>query len=192
MGYIFITLAFIGQLICAFLAFRSENRQKLFYSLPLISVSYIGLIVTLIAGTLCMAIPNLPKWIGILVCLLILAFTAIAIVKAAAAATIVSEIDQRIATKTAFVKTLSTDAEHLMNTAKSAELNAVSKKVYEAVRYSDPMSNAALVEVEDKIQYSFSGFENAIDAEDSELAASIADELLSLIDTRNKKCRLLK
>ena len=36
-GYIFITLAFIGQLGCAYNAFKAENLKKLFYNIPLIS-----------------------------------------------------------------------------------------------------------------------------------------------------------
>lgn len=191
-GYIFVTLAFFGQLACAYVAFKAENNQKLFYNLPLITVSYTGLIVTLVAGVLCMALPNLPNWVGILACLLILAFTAIAIVKASAAATAVSDIDQRVATKTAFIRSLTVDAEHLMNTAKTAELKDLAKKVYEAVRYSDPMSDAALVEIEEKMKNGFADLENAVEAGDAELAASVAGELLSLVDLRNKKCKLLK
>ena len=191
-GYIFVTLTFFGQLACAYVAFKAENNQKLFYNLPLITVSYTGLIVTLVAGALCMALPNLPNWVGILVCLLILAFTAIAIVKATAAATAVSDIDQRVATKTAFIRSLTVDAEHLMNTAKTAELKDLAKKVYEAVRYSDPMSDAALVEIEEKMKNGFADLENAVEAGDAELAASVAGELLSLVDLRNKKCKLLK
>ena len=49
-----------------------------------------------------------------------------------------------------------------------------------------------LVEAEEKIQGAFSDFENAVNGEDFELASSTADELLSLIDMRNKKCKLLK
>lgn len=191
-GYIFVTLAFFGQLACAYVAFKAENNQKLFYNLPLITVSYTGLIVTLVAGALCMALPNLPNWVGILVCLLILAFTAIAIVKASAVATAVSDIDQRVAAKTAFIRSLTVDAEHLMNTAKTAELKDLAKKVYEAVRYSDPMSDAALVEIEEKMKNGFADLENAVEASDAELASSVAGELLSLVDLRNKKCKLLK
>ena len=191
-GYIFITIAFIGQLVCAFFAFKPSDKQKVFYNIPLVTISYAGLIVMLIAGTACMAIPNLPNWIGIIVCLLVLAITAIAVLSAGFAASVVTEIDQRVKVKTFFIKSLTVDAEHLMNTSKTAELKALAKKVYEAVRYSDPMSNAVLVEVEEKIQNGFSDFENAVNGEDFELAASTADELLSLIDIRNKKCKLLK
>lgn len=191
-GYIFITLAFIGQLACAYFAFKPSDKQKVFYNIPLITVSYTGLIIMLIAGTACMAIPNLPNWLGIIVCLAVLAFTAIAVLKAAFAVSVVTEIDERVKVKTFFIKSLTVDTEHLVNTAKTTELKALAKKVYEAVRYSDPMSNAVLVEVEEKIQNGFVDFENAVNSEDYELATSTADELLSLIDIRNKKCKLLK
>ena len=49
------------------------------------------------------------------------------------------------------------------------------------------MSNVALVEVEDEIQNNFADFKNAVKNENYELS-SAADELLSLIDIRNKKC----
>jgi hypothetical protein len=50
------------------------------------------------------------------------------------------------------------------------------------------MSNVALVEVEDEIQNNFADFKNAVKNENYELASSASDELLSLIDIRNKKC----
>ena len=52
-GYIFITVAFIGQLVCAFFALNPNDVQKLFYNIPLIVISYAGLIVMLLAGTAC-------------------------------------------------------------------------------------------------------------------------------------------
>ena len=79
-----------------------------------------------------------------------------------------------------------------MDTARSTELKSLAKKVYESIRYSDPMSNAALVEIEEKIQNAFSAFENAIDSGDIELASATANNILTLIDTRSKKCKLLK
>ena len=75
-GYAVITLAFLGQLACAYKAFRAENAKKFFYNLPLITVSYTGLILTLILGGLCMAIPDVPNWLGAIVGAVVLAFTA--------------------------------------------------------------------------------------------------------------------
>ena len=113
MGYIAITVAFVAQLVCAFFAFKEKNLTKLFYNISLIKISYTGLIVMLIAGTLCIAIPNLPNWIGIIVCALVLLFNAISLIKASAAAHIVAGVDQKIAVETAFIKGLTAQAESL-------------------------------------------------------------------------------
>ena len=79
-----------------------------------------------------------------------------------------------------------------MAAAKTPELRTEVKKVYEAIRYSDPMSNAALEEINEQIQNQLSVFADAVKAEDFDLASSYSDELIILIDNRNKKCKLLK
>ena len=191
-GYIFITIAFIGQLACAFFAFKADNLKKLFYKIPLISVSFTGLVLMLIAGSVFMAVPALPEWIGIIVCVLILAFSTIAVIKATAAAELVSGIDEKVKTQTFFIKSLATDAQGLMTSAKSDELRAEAKKVYEAIRYSDPMSNIALSELNTQIERQFNTFAEAVKADDAELAKETSDALVELIETRNQKCKLLK
>ena len=191
-GYIFITIAFLGQLACAFVAFKAENLKKFFYNIPLLSISYGGLVAMLIVGSIFMAIPGLPEWIAIIVCVIILAFNAIAIIKATAAADIVSGIDEKIKTQTFFIKSLSVDAQSLMTSAKSNELRAEAKKVYEAIRYSDPMANAALSDLDTQIERQFNSFSDAIKAEDSELAKEAANALVEMVERRNQKCKLLK
>jgi len=191
-GYIFIVLAFAGQLFCAFRAFRADNSTKLFYNLPLIAVSWTGLVLTLIFGGLCMAIPNLPNWVGIILCFAVLAFTAIAVVKAGLAAEIVEEKDAQIKAKTSFVRSLTVDAESLMSRANTDAVKVECKKVYEAVRYSDPMSSETLASFENEIAAKFGEFSNAVLNGGAEDAVQAANELLALISDRNKKCKLLK
>ena len=191
-GYIFITIAFLGQLACAFVAFKAENLKKFFYNIPLLSISYGGLVTMLVVGSIFMAVPALPEWIAIIVCIIILAFNAIAIIKATAAADIVSAIDEKIKAQTFFIKSLSVDAQSLMTSAKSDELRAECKKVYEALRYSDPMSNDGLKSVEDLIGERFSELSSAVKANEIENSANLADEIVALVDSRNKRCRSLK
>ena len=191
-GYIFITVAFIGQFVCAFFAFKADNRKKFFYKIPLISVSFTGLILTLIAGSVFMAVPALPAWIDIIVCVLILACHAMAVITATAAAGRVSGMDEKVKTQTFFIKNLAADAQSLMTSAKSDELRAEAKKVYEAIRYSDPMSSTALAELNTQIERQFRAFADAVSAEDAELAREVADTLVSMVESRNQKCKLLK
>lgn len=191
-GYIFITLAFIGQLLCTYIAFRGNKLQKLFYKLPLITVSYTGLVLTVIVGAVCMAIPNLPNWVGIIVCLLVLAFNAVAVIKANVAAEVVSDIDDKVKTQTAFVKISTVETQNILNRAKTDEVKAECKKVYEAMRYSDPISSPALAEEEAEISAKIRDLKSAVLSSDDETAISTAQELVLLIGERNNKCKLLK
>lgn len=190
-GYVLIAVAMAGQLFCAYTAFKAENLKKLFYNMPLITVSYGGMVASFVAGVLCMVISPLPYFVGVIISVIILAFTAIAVFKAKVAGEIVEKIDEKVKSKTAFIKMLTADAEHLMNTAKTPELKAQAKKVYESIRYSDPMSNDALASVESQITLKFNEFSEAV-VNNSENVAEIANELIVLIGDRNKKCRLLK
>ena len=191
-GYIFITVAFLAQLICAFFAFKAKNLKKFFYNIPLISISYGGVIAMLVVGSVFMAIPVLPEWIAIIVCVIVLAFNVIAIIKATAAADIVSDIDEKIKTQTFFVKSLVVDAQSLMESAKTDALRAETRKVYEEIRYSDPMSNAALAEIDAHIKRQFNAFADAVASEDDELAKEAANALVEMVELRNQKCKLLK
>ena len=191
-GYIFITLAFIGQLVCAYIAFKADNLKKMFYNLPLITLSYTGLVLTLIFGGAAMAIPNLPNWAGAVICLLILGFNAIAVIKAKAAAEIVESVDKKISRKSGFIKNLTCEAESLVSHAKSEEVKSECKKVYEAVRFSDPMSSISLADIEERIKTEMQQLSEGVVNDDFEFTASVAAELISLLNDRNKQCKLNK
>ena len=139
-AWAFIIAAFVGNLLCANSAFKAENSTKLFYRIPLIRVSYTGFVLMLVFGAVLMLIPNCPAWIAAVVCVLIFAFTAMAAVKAKAASDAVERIDNKVKAKTMFVKSLTVDAESLLSRAVTPEAKDACKKVFEAVRYSDPMS----------------------------------------------------
>lgn len=184
-GYTFITVTFLGQLVCAWVALKEENSTKLFYKVSLITTSYAGLIVTFVIGGLCMLISPLPYWIGTLICSIVLVANILTVIKAAAAIEEVQKIDDTIKVQTNFIKNLTVDAETLVSKAKTESAKAACKKVYEAVRYSDPRSNEALSEIEESIQLRFAEFSVSPTAEK-------AEELLVLVAERNKKCKLLK
>ena len=191
-GYVFITVMFVGQLLCSLKAFNTDDSQKLFYNIPLIKVSYTGLIVSFVVGGLCMLISPLPYWIGVIVCAIVLVLNVLSVVKATVAVEEVTRVDQKIKVQTFFIKSLTVDAETLMASAKSDAAKAECRKVYEAVRYSDPMSNDALASVESQITVKFAELSEAVKADDANKAMEIANEIIILVGDRNKKCKLLK
>jgi hypothetical protein len=191
-GYVGITIAFVGQLACTYFALKESDLQKTFYNISLITTSYTGLILTLIFGGLCMLLSLLPYWVGTILCAAVLAFNIIAVVKAAIAIDVVNAVDDKIKTQTLFIKSLTVAAESLVTRAKGEAVKAECKKVYEAVRYSDPMSSSALDSLENEITIKFSKLSDAVSSDNSEVVTELADTLVILIGERNKKCKLLK
>lgn len=191
-AWAFIIAAFIGNLVCAYFAFKSENLKKMFYNLPLITVSWSALIAMLVVGGALMLIPNCPALIAAIVCIVVLAFNVIAVIKAGWAADAVNNIDEKVKAQTSYIKNLTFDAESILARAKSEPVKAECKKVYEAVRYSDPMSNEALSLIEAKITVKMDELSSVVGADDAEKAKEIADEIVVLVGDRNKKCKVLK
>lgn len=191
-GYIFVTLSFIGQIVCAYFALKDEDIKKTFYNISLITTSYTGLIVSFIVGGLCMLISPLPYWIAAILCAIVLAFSVMAVVKASAAVEIINDVDKKVKESTLFIKSLTVDAESLLSRTKSKEAKASCKKVYEAARYSDPMSCDALASLESEITIKFAKLSEAVAKNDFEQISTLADELVVLIEDRNRKCKVLK
>lgn len=191
-GYAFIMVSFIGQLLCSMAAFRAENLQKLFYNMPLITISYTGLVVSFVVGGLCMFLSALPYWIGVIVCMVVLAITAMSVAKASAAAELVAEVDEKVKAKTLCIKSLMVDAEALLAKAQDNETKAVCQKVYEAVRYSDPVSHEALSGVESEIALKMAALAQAVTGNDGAAAKALAEEVMTLVDDRNKRCKMMK
>lgn len=191
-GYVFITAMFIGQLICSIMAFKADSAKKLFYKISLIGTSYAGLICSFIFGGLCMLISPLPYWVGVILCAVVLVANVLSVIKATAVIDEVERVDEKIEEQTFFIKALTVDAESLVMQAKSDEVKKECNKVYEAIRYSDPMSSDALVSVEAQITIQFHALSEAVEGDDTDLVVAIAKNLTVLIEDRNKKCKLLK
>ena len=191
-GYTFITVTFLGQLACAWFALKEESATKLFYKVSLITTSYTGLVVNFVIGGLCMLISPLPYWVGIIACSIVLAANILAVIKAAAAIDEVQKIDEKIKVQTAFIKMLAVDAEGLISRAKSETIKAECKKVYESVRYSDPVSQDSLSQIEEQLSEQFAKLSKAIDDDRTDLVLAITADFLALLSERNKKCKLLK
>lgn len=191
-GYALITASLIGNLVCSFIALNSKSNAKAFYTIPLVTISIAGVVVASLAGAIFMIVPNIETWVGVIVSFIVLAVVAIAALTAKSTADIVGDIDDKIKTQTSFIKGITLDAEMLMSSATTPEMKKEIKKVYEALRFSDPRSNDRLAEIESRIQYQFNLLSEVTITEDTDRVSKISAELVNLIDYRNKKCKITK
>lgn len=190
-GYIFIMLTFVAQLGVAWYSLK-DDITKTFYRMPLLSISYGSLIAMMVVGILCMVIPGFPVWLGIILCLLVLVFGIVSMMQAQAAASFIGDIDTKIKNKTFFIKSLTVDIDSLLARASSKEIREEVKKVYDAVRFSDPMSNDALAGVESQITLKVSELTDGVENSDIDMVKRLCSDITILINDRNKKCKLMK
>ena len=191
-AYALITLSFIVQLITAHKFIKDDSNEKNFLNIPLLRTGYSAITVSILVGIIFMVFPVLPAWIGAIVCLLVAGYFVIACVKASAVANVVAEIDEKIKTKTAFMRLAVVEAENIMARATTTEIKIETKKVYEALRYSDPMSNPALDDIEQDINNGLKELKKAVADSDHEKVLTAVVNILLNIKERNSKCKMLK
>ncbi len=182
----------ILHLVCTLFAFSKGSSGDLFLRIPLIQKSYSGCIWVAIVGIACMLIPNCPVWLAVILCVLAFVPTVMGILKAKTAGDVVAEVGQKVKANTFFLKSLTVDAQTLLSRAEGEEIKAECKKVYEAVRYGDPMSHEALASAEAQITVEFAALSDAVTAGDVAAVQAAAREIIILVEDRNRKCKLLK
>ena len=181
-------LCFLLHLALTAVAMKQNRLSGTFYRLPLIRLSYVCVALTLIVASMAMLV-FIPSWIPLALALLILAVYAFAVLKAEVAAELVEGVDAKTRARTSFIRDLIADADSLLSRAKSEPVKAACKKVFEALRYSDPVSAYGLVDVEERIKAEFDVLTDAVIADDPKAVSASADELLTLIAERNKKSK---
>lgn len=186
-AYIFTVIAFALQLIIWKFAFKGADTLKSkFLGIPLISVGVIYLLVQIVAVAVFMALSFVPSWIAIVVCILILGISAVCLIGAETGREEVNRIEHKVSKKGFYIKSLQIDVEMLAKAEVDADTKIALTNLAEKIRFSDPMSDELLAELEAKIRNKFEELKLA------EQKATIINELTLLIEERNKKCKLLK
>lgn len=191
-GYAMITVMFIIQLACSLMFFKQNNKEKIFLNIPIITISYTALAVSAIVGLVFMAITGVSFWIAIIIASLVTGFYLIAIISVKTATDSIENTNEKVNLQTLFIKSLNVEAQTLAQKAYNNDIKLITDRVCEAVRYSDPVSNESLADCENKITLKFKEFEKSVIEHNTELAEKISNELISLINERNQKCKLMK
>ncbi|MCM1188380.1 MAG: hypothetical protein NC541_03675 [bacterium] len=191
-AFVMILLVFAGQLGCSAFLFRKADPGRRFLQLPIVSVSYLALLITLIVEIVCVVVPTTKNWLGFALGFLILACYGIAVAASVSGAKIIEEKERERKEETRFLYALRTEAELLLKQTENPKIAPIVKKVSEAVRYSDPRGNAALEELEGRLYVTFAAFSEAAQTGDEASCGEKAETFLKLLEERNSKCRLLK
>ena len=186
-AYVFTAVAFALQIAIWKFAFKGADTLKSkFLGIPLISVGITYLIIQIIAFAVFMALPLTASWIAIVVCALILGISAICLIGTETGREEVGRVEEKVEKKVFYIKALQVDIEMLTSAERDADTKMALTKLAEKIRFSDPMSDESLVDLEAEITAKVKELKTAKDK------AEIITVLDSLITERNKKAKLLK
>ncbi len=189
--YLTVMASFLGQLYCSYLYAKKENKKERFLYIPVVLISYIALLMTLLLALQALTLQFLPNWFTIIVALLVVAYYAFAVIRTLAAADMVTAMDKKVEQQTNFIRTLTAQAKALEQSA-GAELLPQVKQVYEALRYSDPMSSAELSGIEAEIAGQYAAFSKAVKENQTETVGLTALTICNLMKERNEICKQMK
>ena len=192
LSYGFMTLAFVVQIVSMFMSFKSADVETAFFGIPLASFSVFYLGAELVIGALFMIFQMASLTLALVIQVLVLAvFLIIAIISLLSRDT-VQQISDNVKEHVSNLKSVLVDIEMLMDGCADPELKAALRKLSETVKYSDPISNEAVADVEQRIMRKIS--ELRINIDDNQIAdakQSCAD-LERLYVERNKKLAISK
>ena len=186
-AYAFSVAAFASQIAIWKFAFKGAvSLKSKFLGIPLISFGTTYLIIQIIAFAVFMALPLTASWITIVVCALILGISAICLIGTETGREEVGRVEEMVEKKVFYIKSLQVDIEMLASTETDDDTKMALTKLADKIRFSDPMSNEALANLEAEISAKVKELKTA------ENKSAIITVLDSLITERNKKAKLLK
>lgn len=186
-AYAFTDIAFIAQIFIWKTGFKNaETMKSKFLGLPILHLGIVCLIIQVIAFAAFMAIPTLAPWIAIVACALILGISLICMITSEVGKEEIKRVEAKVQTKTMFIKTIQSDIELIANSEKDANVKDALYKLAEKVRYSDPMSDASIVAIEENIIGKVAELKTSSDK------ATVIDEISTSLTERNNKCKIFK
>lgn len=185
-AYVFTAAAFAAQIIIWRTTLGKEALKSKFLGFPVVHIGIVYTVIQVIAFAVFMFVPTLPTWSAIVVCSVIAGISAVCMISADVGRDEIERVEAKVQNKVFYDRELQADIELLADSETNANVKTALTQLAEKIRFSDPMSNEQIADLENKI---------SIKAAEIKTAANkleIITELNSLLDERNKKCKILK
>lgn len=163
------------------------------FGYPIVKHCTIYVIVELVLSTLFAILDDIVSWqLAFILQFVVFCVFMIFAISCFLAKNTIEGIKANVGDKTRFIKLLRVDAEMLCEKCTDIEVKKHLQKLAEDIRFSDPMSNDALFELEKEISLAVSECDKAVVAKDYETTLILCNKASSLLAERNKKCIALK
>ena len=186
-AYVFTTAAFAAQIGIWKTALGKEDALKSkFLGFPVVHIGIVYAVIQVITFAVFMFVPTLPAWSAIVACSVIAGISTVCMISADVGRNEIERVEAKVQKKVFYIRELQADIELLADNESDAAVKTALSQLAEKIRFSDPMSNEQLANLENKISI------KAAELKTASSKLEIITELNSLLDERNKKCKILK
>lgn len=185
-AYVFTAAAFAAQIIIWRTALGKETLKSKFLGFPVVHIGIVYTVIQVIAFAVFMFVPTLPTWSAIVVCSVIAGVSVVCMISADAGRNEIERVEAKVQKKVFYIRELQADIELLADNETNADVKKALTQLAEKIRFSDPMSSEQLANLENKISA------KVLELKTAPNKVEIITELNSLLDERNKKCKIAK
>lgn len=186
-AYVFTAAAFAAQIVIWKTSLgKDETLKSKFLGFPVVHIGIVYAVIQVIAFAVFMFVPTLPAWSAIVACSVIAGASAVCMISADTGRNEIERVEAKVQKKVFYIRELQADIELLADNESEATVKTALTQLAEKIRFSDPMSNEQLADLENKISIKVAELKTASNK------LEIITELNSLLDERNKKCKILK
>ena len=196
LNYVFAAIAFLFQIYVFYLVFfKNETLKSKVYGLPILKVSIIYLIISLLYNLAIFILNiyyNIPTILSIIVPIIFIVFVLIGIFITTGVKEEVERQDEKLNVTTSLMDNLKNDFKVFMASYDYQPLQKKINDLYELVIYSDPVSDDKLIDIEDEINKTYLMLKNAYNTGDYNLFEKYIEQLQKLVNERNIICKMNK
>lgn len=186
-SYTFTVIAFTSQIIIWKLSLGcTESMKSKFLGFPVIHIGIVYLVIQIIILAVFLFMHSLPIWSAVVTNAMIAGISAICMILSTLGHCETERISANVQEKTSYIKQLQSDVELVATSETDSATKSALMQLAEKIRYSDPMSNEQLAEIEKQITAKIDELNFSMDK------VQIIDELNLLLDERNRKIKFLK
>lgn len=186
-SYAFTVVAFAEQIAIwnAALGKRETSKSK-FLGFSVIHIGIVYLIVQIVTFAIFMIVPMFPSWSALVVCAIIFGVSGVCMVATILGWNEIERVEARVQKKGFYIKELQEEIEIFADNENDPAIKNALIQLAKRIRFSDPISNEALTDLENRI------LAKASELKSTASKLEIVREINLLLDERNKRCKILK
>ena len=185
------TFVVLFMAVLVFIGIGDKNKKSRVFGLPILYLGFMAIIIQLIFDIIVMVIGNwleFKSWITIVFETLFLSVFFISLIVRTAYKDTIKKID-KLSTKENFIRDLRVDLEVLSSGVENDLLKEPLNKLFEKVKYTDPVSSKNVFDIEDEILNKIITLRAEIQDNQIEKALKTIKAIDSLITERKLKMR---